>query len=99
MTIRFHHGPRLYGNELQLVRLYFERGKTDNKFSAKIIWEPRDLWIGVYWDTSRLGDALSAVRIYICVIPCLPIRLHWKRSWGGKFGGYGGIAPSCSGQS
>ena len=85
-AIRWHHGPRVYGNELQLFRLYFERGKTDNKISAKVLWEPRDLWIGVYWDRSRLGDALQSVKVFICIIPCLPFRLHWKRSWGGRFG-------------
>ena len=87
---RWGHGPRMYGNELQLFRLYFERGRvgqggTDNKISAKIVWEPRDLWLGIYWDTSRLGNVLESVKIYLCVVPCLPLRLHWKRAWGGLF--------------
>jgi hypothetical protein len=31
-------------------------------------WEPRDLWVGVYW--TRKADALF---VYVCFLPCLPI--------------------------
>jgi hypothetical protein len=32
--------------------------------------EPRDLWIGAYVDP-------AARRLYVCVVPCLPIVLDW----------------------
>ena len=32
----------------------------------------RDAWIGVYWDRSP-----RALFVYICIVPCFPIRLTW----------------------
>lgn len=42
----------------------------------QVLWEPRDLWVGVYWTTCSkiVGDTLD---IYICLLPCLPIKLQW----------------------
>ncbi len=37
---------------------------------ARVIFEPRDLWVGVYWN--RLGPVLS---VYICLLPTLPLQL------------------------
>jgi hypothetical protein len=33
------------------------------------IFEPRDLWVGVYWD--RVTDTVvdNGLRLYVCVIP------------------------------
>jgi len=31
-----------------------------------VLWEPRDLWFGVYRDPEHR-------RIYICLLPCFPI--------------------------
>lgn len=41
---------------------------------VKIYFEPRDLWIGVYWD--RKGSILT--HVYVCLVPCLPIRFTWR---------------------
>lgn len=46
--------------------------------SACTIWEPRDLWVGAYWDASEYASLF----LYICIIPCLPLRLHFKKSYG-----------------
>lgn len=35
---------------------------------ARVFWEKRDLWVGVFWD--RNGDYLD---IYICLVPTLPL--------------------------
>ncbi len=46
---------------------------------AKVIFEPRDLWIGVYWNADDEGYSLGVparwIEIYICVIPTLPLKL------------------------
>ncbi|HEY6154672.1 MAG TPA: hypothetical protein VIW07_13105 [Candidatus Udaeobacter sp.] len=41
----------------------------------KIEFEPRDLWIGLYWKKVSTGkDGLrSCYRWYLCIIPCFPI--------------------------
>jgi hypothetical protein len=67
------HGPRIWANELQLFRLL----KPKQKISVKVIWDPRDLWIGAYWDRKKGVD--PSLFVYICIIPCLPIRIHHKR--------------------
>lgn len=33
---------------------------------VRVKFEPRDLWLGVFVDTAQR-------RLYICVVPCLPI--------------------------
>lgn len=54
-------------------------------------FEPRDIWIGVYWNkTESLTALVDFLYVYICIIPCFPIRLVWKwnvseeRSWNKK---------------
>lgn len=38
---------------------------------TRLFFEPRDIWIGVYW--KRYPKALD---IYICLLPCLPINVY-----------------------
>ena len=52
--------------------------------SVSLLWEPRDLWVGVYWDyhswraDREVGvDAGWYLQVYICVVPLLPIRLRF----------------------
>ena len=41
----------------------------------KLEFEPRDLWIGIYW---RYDHAYYNMRhLFICLIPCLPIHITW----------------------
>jgi len=47
--------------------------------SGSLIFEPRDLWIGIYWDGKKLGEYDRELTIYVCLLPCLPIRLHYWR--------------------
>lgn len=49
-------------------------------------WEPRDLWFGIYWHSTR-ERAMGAVtgvcvtNVYVCLVPCFPIRLTWTRTY------------------
>lgn len=38
---------------------------------AKFRFEPRDLWVGLFWD--RRPDGLH---VYVCLVPCLV--LYWR---------------------
>ena len=76
-------------NEIFAHRFYRTRDDgSSTRLSMKLLWEPRDMWIGVYW--TRVFDHLCDRKfdhlfVYICLLPMLPIRLHWTRSRGGRF--------------
>lgn len=40
--------------------------------SMGVTWEPRDLWIGAYWNVDGWG-VMRELTVYVCLIPCLPI--------------------------
>jgi hypothetical protein len=40
---------------------------------VRILFEPRDLWFGVYWTRATYSRLL----VYVCLLPCLPIRLEF----------------------
>lgn len=39
------------------------------------LFEPRDLWVGVYWDIGSKA-MYSKLSVYICLLPMLPIRIE-----------------------
>lgn len=46
-------------------------------------FEPRDIWIGVYWTrksrVTTLENDWNIYQIYICLIPCFPLILTFKK--------------------
>jgi len=42
----------------------------------EVVFEPRDLWVGAFWDTSRGFD------LYVCPVPC--VAFHWYRRGTGR---------------
>ena len=45
-----------------------------------VVWEPRDIWIGIYWtrhDKSSPPGWDPTHTIYVCIIPLLPIVIDW----------------------
>lgn len=38
-------------------------------------FEPRDMWVGLFWD--RLADGWTA--LYVCVVPCFVVRFDVRR--------------------
>lgn len=46
-------------------------------WSVMLLWEPRDLWVGVYWTTAE--DARHRyLAVYVCVVPLLPVRFTFR---------------------
>ncbi len=41
---------------------------------VQVEWEPRDVWIGLFWHKTVL-----AVHLYICLIPLMPLHVMWAR--------------------
>ncbi len=50
--------------------------------SIGIHFEPKDIWVGVFWDVIPLPDYTEEVFVYICLLPCLPICIRWERDAG-----------------
>jgi len=48
-----------------------------------IKWEPRDIWLGVYWTRAvritSLVEDIQRYRVYVCLLPCLPIIFTFER--------------------
>ncbi len=44
-----------------------------------VAWEPRDLWLGVYWDRPSPTGWSRALDVYICIVPCLPLLISYRR--------------------
>jgi hypothetical protein len=71
----------------RLLRRRFLHRWTIGRVGLELIFEPRDLWLGVYWTTT--DGALTGERwamVYVCIVPCLPLRLSW---WLGFYDGGG----------
>jgi hypothetical protein len=45
------------------------------KWYWAILWEPRDLWFGLFWDVKPFE-----ISLYFCIIPMLPLRLQKIRA-------------------
>lgn len=48
----------------------------------KLKFEPRDLWVGIYWKTFWVRESLTIhrklFRLYICVVPLFPISVTFR---------------------
>jgi hypothetical protein len=47
--------------------------------SINIKFEPKDIWIGIYWTTHNWVYE-KELDLYICIIPMLPIKIAIKKS-------------------
>lgn len=54
---------------------------VSRKLSFKIQLVPQDLWVGLFWKK----DGHQSWTWYLCLLPCLPIRLKLKSSCSGLF--------------
>jgi len=53
------------------------------KVQLELNWQ--DIWVGVFWSppSSTLTHELvgkNKYAVYICLVPCLPIRLTWEKT-------------------
>jgi len=45
-----------------------------SEFSVAIDVKARDMWMGLYWVPNPAANEWFA---FVCLLPCLPIRLHY----------------------
>lgn len=41
--------------------------------TCKLKWEPRDIWVGLYWTVDGGARQRRELALYLCIIPCLPL--------------------------
>lgn len=64
------------------VWVKYDNERKYNFRSIRILFEPRDAWIGAYWTFQNIGSKeIKAFKIYICLVPFLPIVLTWTNSF------------------
>lgn len=53
------------------------------RFAVRWLFEPRDLWLGVFWNVTRARVGSEGVAtfllVYVCVVPLLPVAFVWRR--------------------
>jgi hypothetical protein len=60
------------------------------RFTARLLWEPRDIWLGVFWnrvddqvilhasETGKSPEYPTYLLVYICLVPCVPFCVAWR---------------------
>jgi hypothetical protein len=51
-----------------------------NQVSVSFGFAWYDLWLGAYLKPETFGWI-----IFVCLVPCLPIRIHWQWSYAGRY--------------
>lgn len=68
-----------------LTRIRWEKGTVGDggysvKLSISLCWKWQDLWVGLFIKSRHEGWYA-----WLCVLPCVPVRLSYQRSYGGIF--------------
>lgn len=50
--------------------------------SIKLLFEPRDLWLGLYWDIKQIFRR-NYLSLYFCFLPLLPLKIVISAERGG----------------
>jgi hypothetical protein len=52
------------------------------RWHAHLAFEPRDLWVGVYWTRVPRGSYYRAhTKVYVCLLPTLPVEITvWAKA-------------------
>ena len=66
--------PDLFGAWLRLVRLDgVGTVRLGRRVSARLHFEPRDIWVGLYVERPAWEGPARTVTLYLCLVPMLPI--------------------------
>jgi len=47
--------------------------KRRNEMKIEFLFEPQDIWIGIYWKRYP-----KAIEFYVCILPLFPIRIYYQ---------------------
>ncbi len=83
-VFRWDAGAKMF----RLLRVMWERGEYGPgpkdwlysvKLSLAVELKLADFWVGAFWKWDR-----DERTVWVCFLPCVPIRIHYIRSYGGK---------------
>lgn len=57
--------------------------QASHKLSVSLCWKWQDLWVGAFWQGAKFPEAGDRYTLWICLIPCLPIRIKLIQTFGG----------------
>jgi hypothetical protein len=55
--------------------ILFHRAGT--RWAVQLLWEPRDLWVGVFWQRPYYEGLARSFTAYLCLLPMLPLRVTY----------------------
>jgi hypothetical protein len=55
--------------------------------NIRLEFKPQDCWVGAFWRKETLweygsygdGYAVNEYHIWLCLLPCLPIHIWWRK--------------------
>lgn len=62
------------------MKVLAQKGTVKNPWGSKtsriaLIFEPRDCWVGFYWNVNR---GMWWFELYVIIVPMLPVKFTWR---------------------
>ena len=52
----------------------------ERRLKVRLEFEPRDLWIGIYWESCVIGK-MQHYDVWVCIMPTLPIHIMYAYTY------------------
>lgn len=53
----------------------------DVELDVSLLFEPRDVWVGLFVDKPTSSGRFKFRRLYVTVLPMLPVRVRLRTPW------------------
>lgn len=63
----------------QLLGRTWEPWRQETGIFVALLFEPRDLWVGVYTTWEDCNYDCAAFSVYVCLVPMLPVKFTFVK--------------------